>query len=158
MLDPIFFAPTREIFFVKCSNFLDPIRGRQFFVKSAHRDSLCARSQETIFLEIYSGLPVSAGWNTCCAVVRDARRTIGTSIVSQSRVQLIHCQCMTWLQIANQGINNTSLIESSLFDHAVYIRHQTVPRQIKSAWLVDIPLLWHLMHTMIRRYSWCKTV
>ena len=39
-------------------------------------------SQETIFREINSSLPVNAGWNTCCAMVRVARRIIDTSIVS----------------------------------------------------------------------------
>ena len=65
----------------------------------------------------------NAGWNTCCAVVSHARRSIDTSIVSQSRVLLIQCQCKSRLQIANLGINNAFLIKSSLFDHAVYIRH-----------------------------------
>ena len=41
-------------------------------------------------------------------------------------------------------MNNAFLIKSLLFDHAVYIRHlvqtKTVPQQVKSAWLVDIPL------------------
>ena len=50
-------------------------------------------SLETIFREINSGLPVNAGWNTCCAMVSQARRSIDTSIVSQSRVRLIQCPC-----------------------------------------------------------------
>ena len=82
------------------------IRGRQFFAKSAHRDSLCSCSLETIFREINSSLPVNAGWNTCCAMGSHARRSIDTSIVSQSRVQLIQCQCKSRLQTANLGINN----------------------------------------------------
>ena len=49
-----------------------------------------------------------------------ARQSIDTSIVSQSRVQLIQCQCKSWLQIANPDINNAFLIKSSLFDQAVY--------------------------------------
>ena len=49
--------------------------------------------QETIFRKTNSSLPVNAGWNTWCAVVSHARRSIDTSIVSQSRVQLIQCQC-----------------------------------------------------------------
>ena len=79
--------------------------------------------RETIFRETNSSLPVNAGWNTCCAVVSHARRSTDTSIVLQSRVQLIQCQCKLWLQIANLCINNTFLIKSLLFDHAVYIRH-----------------------------------
>ena len=38
-----------------------------------------------------------------------ARQSIDTSIVSQSKVQLIHCQCKSRLQIANLGINNAFL-------------------------------------------------
>ena len=39
-------------------------------------------SQETIFREINSSLPVNTGWNTCCATVSHVRRSIDTSIVS----------------------------------------------------------------------------
>ena len=71
-------------------NSLHPIRGRKFFAKSAHRESLCSRSKESIFHEInssMSSLPVNAGWNTCCAFGSHARRSIDTSsIVSQGRV------------------------------------------------------------------------
>ena len=100
-------------------------------------------SQEIIFHEINSSLPVNAGWNTCCAMVSQSRRSFDTSIVSQSRVQLIQCQCKSRLQIAILGINNAFMIKSSLFDHfAVYIRHlvqtQTVSQQIKRVWLVEI--------------------
>ena len=49
--------------------------------------------------------------------------SIDTSIVSQRSVLLIQCQCKSRLQIANLGINNAFLIKSSLFNHAVYIRH-----------------------------------
>ena len=87
-------------------NFLHSIRRRQFFAESAHRDSLCSCSLETIFREINSSLPVNAGWNTCCAMGSHARLSIDTSIVSQSRVQLIQCQCKSRLQTANLGINN----------------------------------------------------
>ena len=80
-------------------------------------------SPETIFRGINSGLPVNAGWNTCCAMVSQARLSIDTSIVSQSRIRLIQCQCRSRLQIANLGINNAFLMKSSLVDHAVYIRH-----------------------------------
>ena len=96
----------RDIFSRNRGNSLHSIRGRQFFAKSAHRDSLCSCSLETIFREINSSLPVNAGWNTCCAMGSHARRSIDTSIVSQSRVQLIQCQCKSQLQTANFGINN----------------------------------------------------
>ena len=78
---------------------------------------LCPR--ETIFRETNSSLPVNAGWNTCCAMVSHARRSIDTSIVLQSRVQLIQCQCKSRLQIAYLGINNAFFNQI----HAVYIRH-----------------------------------
>ena len=124
MLDPIFWHPRTRYFSRNHGNSLDPIHGRQFFAKFAHRDRLCSRSAGDIFRETNStSLPVNAGWNTCCVVVSHARRSIDTSIVSQSRVQLIQCQCKSWLQIANLGINNAFLIKSSLSDHAVYIRH-----------------------------------
>ena len=90
-------------------------------------------SLETIFREINSSLPVNAGWNTCCAMVSQARQRIDTYIVSQSRVWLIQCQCKSRLRITNLGINSAFLMKSSLVDHAVYIRHlvQTL-RQIRS--------------------------
>ena len=116
MLDPIFLptdfanfadvVPKSAIFSRNRGNSLHSIRGRQFFAKSAHRDSLCSCSLETIFREINSSLPVNAGRNTCCAMGSHARRSIDTSIVSQSRVQLIQCQCKSRLQTANLGINN----------------------------------------------------
>ena len=63
-------------------------------------------------------------WSIACRIqTHTPHRSIDTSIVSQSRVQLIQCQCKSRLQIANLGINNAFLIKSSLFDHAVYIRH-----------------------------------
>ena len=43
MLDPIFWRPRARCFSRNRGNSLDPIRGRQFFAKSAHRDSLCSR-------------------------------------------------------------------------------------------------------------------
>ena len=123
MLDTIFCRPRTRYYSRNCGNSLDPIRGRQFFAKFAHCDRLCSRATGDNFRETNSSLPVNAGWNTCCALVRHARRSIDTSIVLQSRVQLIQCQCKSRLQIANLGINNAFLIKSSLFDHAVYIRH-----------------------------------
>ena len=92
MLDPIFLAPKSAIFFAKSRWHLGP------------------NSRETIFREINSGLPVNAGWNTCCAMVNQARLSIDTSIVLQSRVRLIQCQCRSRLQIANLGINNAFLM------------------------------------------------
>ena len=98
--------PRAPYFSRNCGNSLHLIRRRQFFAKSAHRDILCYCSLEKIFREINSSLPVNAGWNTCCAMGSHARWSIDTSIVSQSRVQLIQCQCKSRLQTANLGINN----------------------------------------------------
>ena len=94
-------CPRARYFSRNRGNSSHSIRGRQFFEKSAHRDSLCSCSLETIFREINSSLPVNSGWNTRCAMGSHARGSIDTSIVSQSRVQLIQC-----LQTANLGINN----------------------------------------------------
>ena len=116
----------------------------QFVAKCAHRDSLCCRLQETIFYEINSSLPVNAGWNTCCAMVSHTRQSIDTSMVSQSGVQLIQCQCKSQLHIANQ-------IKQCMFNQFFTVwpcclhppsgpDSETVPQQIKSAWLVNIPL------------------
>ena len=121
---PHFLAPKTQYFSWNRGNSLDPIRERQFFAKFVHCDRLCSRSAGDNFSwNSYSSLPVNGGWNTCCAVVSHAKRSIDTSIVSQSRVQLIKCQCKSRLQIVNLGINNAFLIKSSLFDHTVYIRH-----------------------------------
>ena len=144
MLDPIFDAQERDIFREITVTPWTPIGGRQFFAKCAHRDSLCSRAPETIFREIDSSLPVNGGWNTCCAMASHARLSIDTSIVSQSRVQLIQCQCKWLLHIANQ-------IKLRIFNQIVTFRPRclqppscpdtdTVPQPIKSAWLVDIPL------------------
>ena len=46
-----------------------------------------------------------------------------TPPLCQRRVQLIHCQCKSRLQMANLGIHKTLLIKSSLLDHTVYICH-----------------------------------
>ena len=40
---PFFWRPRARYFSRNRGNSLDPIRGRQFFAKSAHRDSLCFR-------------------------------------------------------------------------------------------------------------------
>ena len=99
--------PRARYFLRNRGNSLHSIRGRQFFAKSAHRDSLRSCSLETICHEINSSLPVNAGWNTCCAMGSHTRLSIDTSIVSQNRVQLIQCQCKSRLQAVNLGINNT---------------------------------------------------
>ena len=85
-------------------------------------DSFCSRSQETIFRKINSSLYVNTGWNTWCAMVSHTRWSIDTSIVSQGWVQLIQYQCKSRLHVTNQ-IKQRVLIESSLFDHALYIHH-----------------------------------
>ena len=120
---PFFWRPRARYFSRNRGNTLDPIRGRQFFTKSAHRDSLCSRfagdnfSQNQLWPTCQCGLehmlcdrqPSSAEhWHLHC---------------TQSRVRLIQCQCRSRLQIANLGINNAFLMKSSLVDHAVYIRH-----------------------------------
>ena len=58
MLEPIFWRPRARYFSRNRGNSLHAIRGRQFFVKSAHRDSLCPRSKETVLREINSSIPV----------------------------------------------------------------------------------------------------
>ena len=74
---PHFLVPKSAIFFTNRSNTWDPISRRQFFAKSAHHDSLCSRfARDNVLREINSGLPFSAGWNTCCAMVSHARRSI----------------------------------------------------------------------------------
>ena len=93
MLDPIFWHPRAQFFSRNCGNTLEPICGRQFFAKSAHRDSLCSRfagdnfSRNQLQPTCQCGLE-PRGWNTCCAMVSQARRSIDT-IVLQSRVRLI---------------------------------------------------------------------
>ena len=123
MLDPIFGAQERDIFREIEVTPWTQFAGDNFLRNLLTVIAFVLGPRETIFRETNSSLPVNAGWNTCCAVVSHARRNIDTSIVSQSRVQLIQCQCKSRLQIANLGINNAFLMKSSLFDHAVYIRH-----------------------------------
>ena len=120
---PYFGPQERDIFREIAVTPWTPLAGDNLFAKSAYRDTLCSCSQETIFREINSSLPVNAGWNSSCAMVRDARQAIETSTAPQSVVQLIHCQCKSRLQIANLGTKNAFLIKLSLFDRAVYIRH-----------------------------------
>ena len=139
MLDPIFWHPRVRYFLRHRGNSLDQIHGRQFFVKCAHRDSLCSQSQETIFHKINSCLPVNAGWNTCCAMVSHARRSIDTSIVSQIRVQLTQCQWKLRLHIANQikrrSFNQIVAVSPRCLHPPSCPDTKTVPQQIKSAWL-----------------------
>ena len=120
---PIFGAQERDIFREIAVTPWTQFAGDNFSWNLLTAIAFVPGSPETIFCEINSGLPVNVGWNTCCAMVNQARLSIDTSIVSQSRVRLIQCQCRSRLQIANVGINNSFLIKSSLVDHAVYIRH-----------------------------------
>ena len=130
---PFFGAQERGIFREIAVTPWTPSAGDNFSRNLLTAIAFVPGSQETIFREINSSLPVNAGWNTCCAMVSQARRSIDTSIVSQSRVRLIQCQCKSRLQIANLGINNAFLIKSLLFDQAVYIRHLVqTPRQFCS--------------------------
>ena len=118
--------PRARYFSRNLGNSLHSIRGRQFFAKSAHLDSLCSCSLETIFRQINSSLPVNAGWNTCCGMGSHARRSIDTFIVSQSRVQLIQSHSSVNVNRDCKPlilVLTTLLIKSSRFDHAVYIRH-----------------------------------
>ena len=87
----------REIAVTPCIQFAGDNFSRNLLTAIA----FVPRSLETIFRQINSSLPVNAGWNTCCAMGSYARRSIDTSIVSQSRVQLIQYQCKSRL-----GINN----------------------------------------------------
>ena len=111
MLDPFFWRPRTRYF--------SRNRGNSIFREICSPRSPLFSVRGRIFRETNSGLPVNAGWNTCCVVVSHARRSIDTSIVSQSRVQLIQCQCKSRLQIANLDINNAFFNQI----HAVYIRH-----------------------------------
>ena len=86
MLAPFFGAQERDIFHEIAVIPWTQFAGDNFFAKSAHRDSLCSHSQETIFHAINSSRPVNVGWNTCCVMVRVARRIIDISIVSHSKV------------------------------------------------------------------------
>ena len=103
---PFFGAQERDIFLEIAVTPLAHFGGDNFLRNLLTAIAFCSRSQETIFREINWSLTVNAGWNTCCAMVGHARRSIDTSIVSQSRVQLIHCQCKSWIQIANLGVDN----------------------------------------------------
>ena len=140
--------PRARYFSRNRGNSLHSIRGRQFFAKSAHRDSLCSCSLETIFREINSSLPVNGGWNTCCAMGSHARRSIDTSIVSQSRVQLIQCQCKSRLQTANLGINNAFNQIVAVWPRCLHPPSCPSLRQF----------LWRCMHTEIRLYSWRQMI
>ena len=141
-------------------NSLHSIRGRQFFAKSAHRDSLCSCSLETIFREINSSLPVNAGWNTCCAMGSHARWSIDTFIVSQSRDQLIQCQCKSRLQTAKLGINKAFNQIIAVWPRCLHPPSCPSLRQFRSKssvrdWWI---FLWRCMHTKIRQFSWCQTI
>ena len=83
--------PFCEHFSPNHSNSLDPIHGGQFFMKSAHRDSISSHLQETNF-SLHQLQPtlesLNPGWNTCCAMVSHRHPT-----VLQSRVQLSSLNC-----------------------------------------------------------------
>ena len=101
----------------------------------------------------------NADGNTCCAMASNGRRTIDTSIVSQSRVLLIRCPCKSVPQTADQGKTNAFLIKSSLTTcwHPPFCEDgQVCSKSSVSAWLVDIPLA--AMHTKIHIILWRKTV
>ena len=77
-LTPFFWRPRARHFLRNRGNSLDPICRRQFFAKSAHRDSLYSWFAGDNF----SRNQLNAGWNTCCARVSHARQSIDTSIMS----------------------------------------------------------------------------
>ena len=136
----IFFCPMisqiLQTWRLRAGYFSHSIRRRQFFAKSAHRESLCSYSLETIFREINSNLPVNVGWNICCAIGSHARRSIDTSIVSQSRVELIQCQCQSRLQTANQGINNAFNQIVAVWPRCLHLPSCPSLRQFCSKWSV----------------------
>ena len=124
---PHFLAPKSVIFFAKSRQVLGPY------------------SRETIFRNIISSLPVNAGWNTCYVMVSHARRSIDTSIVSQSRDQLIQCQCnrdyksLIWAWNEQRVFNQIIAVWPRFLHPPSCPDTETVPQQIKSMWLVDIP-------------------
>ena len=123
MLDPIFGAQERNIFLRNRGNSLNPIRPQDnFWWNLLIAIAFVPVRRRQFFAKSTLAYLSNAGWNTCCAMVSHARWSIDTAIVSQSKVQLIHCQCKSRLQIANLDINTAFLIKS-LFGHAVYIRH-----------------------------------
>ena len=89
MLAPIFWPPISLI----SGNSLDPVRGRQFFAKSANRGYLWSGSQETIFREICSG-PV---WLTC-------QMPAGTHAVIGGHFSSGHAHQNTYLLIMQNGL------------------------------------------------------
>ena len=82
MLDPIFGAQERDIFREIAVTPWTQFAGDNFSRNLLTAIAFVPGSQETIFREINSSLPVNAGWNTCCATVSHVRRSIDTSIVS----------------------------------------------------------------------------
>ena len=105
-----------------------PVRWRQIFAKSTRA-----------YLSMWAG--THAVW--WAAMLGES---IDTSIVSQSRVQLIQCQCKSRLQTANLGINNAFNQIVAVWPrclHPPFYPSQTVPQLIKRAWLVAIPLAVH---------------
>ena len=132
MLDPIFWHPRARYFSRNCVNSLDPICGRQFFAKSAHRRSLCSRfagdnfSRNQLWLAYLSmragthavRLPAKLGGalTPLCRRVGSGKSSVN---VNRDYKSLIWAKTTCFYQI--------------ITDHAVYIRHlaQTL-RQFRS--------------------------
>ena len=90
-LDPFFCTQRHDIFHEIAVTPWTQFAGDNFF----SRNLLTAIAFVPVRRRQFSRnqLEPNAGWNTCCAMVSHARRSIDTSIVTQIRVQLIHCQC-----------------------------------------------------------------
>ena len=76
-----------------------------------------------------------------------ARQSIDTSIVSQSKVQLIHCQCKSRLQIANLGINNAFLAATKQLYDWYFL---CVCLSVRHTFLTMFPSSYH--HEILRSY------
>ena len=78
-----------------------------------------------------------------------ARQSIDTSIVSQSKVQLIQCQCKSRLQIANLGINNAFLAATKqLSMNGIFCL--SVCLSVRHTFLTMFPSSYH--HEILRSY------
>ena len=110
---PIFWRPRARYLSRNQGNTLDLIRGDNCSRNLLTAIDFVPSSPETIFREINSGLPVNAGWNTCCAMVSQARLSIDTSIVSQSRVRLIIAtsleECVERVKAWKEGLESKGL-------------------------------------------------
>ena len=72
-----------------------------------------------------------------------ARQSIDTSIVLQSKVQLIHCQYKSRLQIANLGINNAFLAATKQLYEWYFL-------SVRHTFLTMFPSSYH--HEILRSY------